>query len=91
MIRVEIEQDGEWVRVEGVSSVKLHQEAPKPGTSVSRPLLRPASEVMAELCRLVEAASRAIQSTALVDDTGRIRRRDRPAWQSPYGPPQRRR
>ncbi|MFC7869664.1 hypothetical protein ACFUS2_00690 [[Kitasatospora] papulosa] len=91
MIRVEIEQDGGWVPVEGVTSIELHQEDPEPGTSVSWSPLRPAGEVMAELCRLVEAASRAIQSTALVDDTGRIRRRDRPAWQSPYGPPQRRR
>ncbi|MFJ2292130.1 hypothetical protein ACIOG7_10515 [Streptomyces sp. NPDC087894] len=88
----EIEQDDEWVPLEGVSSVELHQEEPEQGTLVSwQTALRAASTVMAELLQRIETASRAIQSTGLVDEAGRVRRRDRPAWQSPYGPPQRRR
>ncbi|MFB7399755.1 hypothetical protein ACFCZR_06245 [Streptomyces rubiginosohelvolus] len=92
MIRIEIEQDGEWVPVDGVRSVELHQTEPDPVPVVTwQTALRTATTVMAELIRRIEQASRAVQSTGLVDESGNVHRRDRPAWQSPYGPPHRRR
>ncbi|XMN09335.1 hypothetical protein ACK8N7_26495 [Streptomyces griseobrunneus] len=91
MSRMEIEVDGEWVPVEGVSSVELHQAEPDPMPVITwQTALRTATTVMAELIRRIDQASRAVQSTGLVDETGKARHRDRPAWQSPYGPPRRR-
>ncbi|MBT2427220.1 hypothetical protein J7F02_16465 [Streptomyces sp. ISL-112] len=48
----------------------------------------PAVRAMAEeFARLAEH----LREAGVVDDHGRPTRRDRPAWQSPYGPPPRRR
>lgn len=50
--------------------------------------VRPAIE---EFGRQLQAASQAMRSAGLIDDHGKaVRRRDRPAWQSPYGPARRR-
>lgn len=43
--------------------------------------------VAEEFARLAEQ----LREAGVVDDQGRPVRRDRPAWQSPYGPPPRRR
>jgi acyl-CoA reductase-like NAD-dependent aldehyde dehydrogenase len=43
--------------------------------------------LVAEFARLAEQ----LREAGVVDDQGRPTRRDRPAWQSPYGPPSRRR
>jgi acyl-CoA reductase-like NAD-dependent aldehyde dehydrogenase len=43
--------------------------------------------LVAEFARLAEH----LREAGVVDDQGRPARRDRPAWQSPYGPPPRRR
>ncbi|MFD5231001.1 hypothetical protein ACFWJ5_21175 [Streptomyces qaidamensis] len=43
--------------------------------------------LVAEFARLAEQ----LREAGVVDDQGRPAPRDRPAWQSPYGPPPRRR
>ncbi|MEQ4610657.1 hypothetical protein ABMX48_31590 [Streptomyces cavourensis] len=92
MTRLEVLVDGEWVPVEGVRSVELDQAEPDPMSVITwQTTLRTATTAMAELARRIEQASRAVRSTGLVDETGKVRRRNRPAWQSPYGPPPRRR
>ncbi|NEC43255.1 hypothetical protein [Streptomyces sp. SID8016] len=69
MIRMGVLVDGEWVPVDGVRSVELHQEEPGPVPVVTwQTALRTATT-----------------------QSGKVRRRGRPAWQSPYGPPPRRR
>lgn len=45
-----------------------------------------------EMSRTFATAARALRSAGLIDEDGRVvRQPDRPAWQSPYGPPPRRR
>lgn len=46
-----------------------------------------ARALVAEFARLAEQ----LREAGVVDEQGRPARRDRPAWQSPYGPPPRRR
>jgi transposase-like protein len=47
----------------------------------------PAVQAAAEqLARAMEQ----LREAGVIDDQGRPSRRDRPAWQSPYGPPRRR-
>ncbi|MEV7991578.1 hypothetical protein AB0O67_06590 [Streptomyces sp. NPDC086077] len=48
------------------------------------PAVRALAEQFAQLAEHLREAG-------VVDDQGRPARRDRPAWQSPYGPPPRRR
>lgn len=51
---------------------------------VLRPLMQRVVEVFRDLRRM-------LRESGLVDREGKLKvRRDRPAWQSPYGPPQRR-
>jgi hypothetical protein len=99
--RVEIMLGGEWVPVGGVASVEFHPDPvaePEPDLSFSDVLdvLRAVElmEAMAPAFRALVAASAAARD-ATQDDfrlapPGRGQR-PRPAWQSPYGPPQRRR
>ncbi|MFF0597894.1 hypothetical protein [Streptomyces antibioticus] len=48
--------------------------------------------VVEALARGIEAYGQALRQAGLIDQEGRpVARRDRPAWQSPYGPPTRRR
>jgi hypothetical protein len=52
-------------------------------------------EALAPVARALAAQfaelQRALQGAGLLDEHGRpVRRTDRPAWQSPYGPPRRR-
>ncbi|MGW4300392.1 hypothetical protein ACWEHT_11505 [Streptomyces sp. NPDC004646] len=50
--------------------------------------VRPAAE---EASRLLAAAARSLRAVRVIDQDGNpIRRPDRPAWQSPYGPAHRR-
>ncbi|KJK40244.1 hypothetical protein UK15_07800 [Streptomyces variegatus] len=93
--------DGEWHEVPGVASVELHAEEPDPrpgpeplptaqliegfmewGRQAARQYARVADEIM----RTVNGA------VAAAETYERARRAcsDRPAWQSPYGPPRRR-
>ncbi|GGZ51586.1 hypothetical protein [Streptomyces rubiginosohelvolus] len=100
MIRIEIEQDGEWVPVDGVRSVELQQSevTPAPGDREAR-----INAAMERICRSMHRAIRDALRIP-VEPTRRRQeqpeppapltlpmRRDRPAWQSPYGPPPRRR
>jgi hypothetical protein len=97
-LTVEIEQDGEWVPVSGIASIEI---AAAPDALAER-----LAEVQTTLRRFVEALApvaraygeqlaqlgAALQRAGLLDEHAKpVRRRDRPAWQSPYGPPQRRR
>lgn len=51
--------------------------------------MRPAIE---EAGRWVAQAAEALRQAGVIDEDGKpVRRSDRPAWQSPYGPPNRRR
>lgn len=53
-----------------------------------REALRP---VLAEAVKVWDAYVQALRDAGVMDDEGKpVRRRDRPAWQSPYGPPQKR-
>ncbi|MFE6284378.1 hypothetical protein [Streptomyces sp. NPDC057877] len=50
-----------------------------------------ARPVVESLARGIETSGRALRQAGLIDQDGRpVPRRDRPAWQSPYGPQQRR-
>ncbi|MEU9921904.1 hypothetical protein AB0H51_11505 [Streptomyces griseoluteus] len=64
--------------------VEQHTAAIRAYMAVMRPKLEEAS-------RLLVAAARAIREARIVDQDGRPLGPDRPAWQSPYGPPRRRR
>ncbi|MFJ6729421.1 hypothetical protein ACIQPQ_31415 [Streptomyces sp. NPDC091281] len=53
--------------------------------------LRRMAPAVEEDVRAVDAVMQAAQKAGLCDDRGKpLRPRDRPAWQSPYGPPRRR-
>lgn len=84
MIRLEVERDGEWVPVEGVTSVELNAEEPDPSPD-PRAFFSPTAELLAVARRLADVARQIDAATKHVRG-----HRDRPAWQSPYGPPQRR-
>jgi hypothetical protein len=50
-----------------------------------------ARPVVEELARGIQAYGRALRAARVIDQDGRpVRRPERPAWQSPYGPPGRR-
>ncbi|WP_060905373.1 hypothetical protein [Streptomyces scabiei] len=100
--RLEImSEDGEWQEVPGVASIEITAD---PAATAAR--LREAQESIVrffhayaeavrprieELGRALAAASQAVRDAGLVDADGKpARRPDRPAWQSPYGPPRRR-
>ncbi|WP_445524772.1 hypothetical protein [Streptomyces cyslabdanicus] len=97
--------DGEWHEVPGVASVELRQEQPEPWAEIADEASLSVAQVReryaavvhaygkaaAEAARVIATAARALRQAGLVNQDGRpIRRPDRPAWQSPYGPPPRR-
>ncbi|MEU0087208.1 hypothetical protein [Streptomyces sp. NPDC006274] len=96
-LTVEIEQHGEWVPVPGIASIEISGDTDA--------LAERLAEVQTTLRRFVEALApvaraygerlaelgAALRAAGLLDENARpVRRRDRPAWQSPYGPPRRR-
>lgn len=99
-------EDGEWHEVPGVASVELDQEQATP-LQLFITEYRPVRDAYVQLARayaeaarpVVEAAAhgleaygRALRAARVIDQDGRpTRSTDRPAWQSPYGPPARRR
>ncbi|MFD3574743.1 hypothetical protein [Streptomyces sp. NPDC058644] len=99
--RVEILVDGEWQPLEGITNVVIYDEPEITRAVADR--MREAQTAMTAFMRayaeaarpLIEEAGRAFQTmrdAGLIDDDGKpARRPDRPAWQSPYGPPRRRR
>lgn len=49
---------------------------------------RQLSPVIKALAKTFEAYAQALQQAGLADEDGKpVRQSDRPAWQSPYGPP----
>lgn len=97
MTEIHMMQDGEWVPVEGISSIEMN---PDPEAlleqwtsfrtafqSVTVALVEAAVPAMRALARAAAAAEQAEQSQYTLAP-GRPRPARRPAWQSPYGPPQ---
>ncbi|GAB2331772.1 hypothetical protein AB0N20_27430 [Streptomyces griseoincarnatus] len=98
--------DGEWHEIHGIASVELHQEQPEPSTELTplqlyiqqyapvrdayiafvKAYVEAARPVMEQLAQAVEVYGKALQDY----QQARPVRRDRPAWQSPYGPARRR-
>ncbi|MET9973909.1 hypothetical protein ACFYOI_03660 [Streptomyces microflavus] len=78
MSRLEVHLDGEWVPVDGVTSVELDEEQPAPEAleRVEANLRRTLFKYLSIGVRRAETPPRALPQ--------------RPAWQSPYGPPRRR-
>lgn len=65
------------VRDAYIAFVKAYAEAVRP--------------VMEQAARTVEVYGQALKDAGVIDQAGRpVRRTDRPAWQSPYGPARRR-
>ncbi|MGW1661035.1 hypothetical protein [Streptomyces microflavus] len=129
MIRLEVHLDGEWVSVDGVTSVELHQPEPNPAPSdrqaridaAMKRISRNMSRAIREALRIPVEPTRRHQEQPEPDPWERLRdqppmppdhyerivgalgqseppapltlpkRPDRPAWQSPYGPPHRHR
>jgi hypothetical protein len=79
--------DGEWHEVPGVVAVELHQEQPDTLPDDAHWRRHDALDSLRYMfTALADAAS-----PRVIDQHGNpVRRTDRPAWQSPYGPPPRR-
>ncbi|WP_405676879.1 hypothetical protein OG292_19735 [Streptomyces sp. NBC_01511] len=91
MIEIYDEMTGEWAEIPGVTSVEIIAD-----TTVFEAGLRSFRDALTPAAEAVAAAARTITDAwpAASDQLGREARRtrlDRPAWQSPYGPPPRRR
>ncbi|MFJ2567910.1 hypothetical protein ACIO02_34090 [Streptomyces sp. NPDC087568] len=66
----------------------LHTGIVRAYVAAARPLMDEVARALAALT----ATMRNLQEAGVIDELGKpARRRDRPAWQSPYGPPARRR
>ncbi|MFG2963557.1 hypothetical protein ACGFZS_09735 [Streptomyces sp. NPDC048288] len=81
--------DGEWHEVPGITTVELHQEEPEtlPDDAYWR-----RHDALDALHFAMTAHADARRSKVIDQDGNPVRpRQDRPAWQSPYGPPPRRR
>lgn len=104
-IRLEVlGDDGEWHEAQGIASVEFHPEQPDPRDEAYRrhdafdamvyaaPQLAGRIDVPARREHLREEIARAEEQARVIDQDGNpVRpRTDRPAWQSPYGPPPRR-
>ncbi|MGW0550532.1 hypothetical protein [Streptomyces altiplanensis] len=94
--RVELydEQEGEWGPVDGITHIEI---TPEPGRLVRilqptpeqrEQLLTTMTRVSQGLAAFAEALQQARPMAEQFEAAGR-RTRDRPAWQSPYGPPTR--
>lgn len=103
--RVELLDDNdEWQPVHGITNIVIYDEPEVARMTAER--MREAQEAVNAFMRaFVEAVrpaveqaaatlaeiSRAAQAAGLLDEQGKpVERSDRPAWQSPYGPPTRR-
>ncbi|MGD6750966.1 hypothetical protein [Streptomyces sp. BH105] len=99
--RVEhLDDNGEWQPLEGITNVVIYEETEAVRAAADR--LREVTQAMhafmqayADALRpAVEQMARAFQTMKdanLIDEQGKpVKRSDRPAWQSPYGPPRRR-
>lgn len=99
--RVELLDDtGEWQPLHGITNIVIYDEQTALAVADR---IREVQEAMTAFMRayaeavrpVMEQLGRAIQTmreAGLVEDDGTpTKRPDRPAWQSPYGPPTRRR
>lgn len=91
--RMEVMGDeGEWKPLEGITDVVI-DEAPDRAREVHdtlRSFMRAYAEAMRPVMEQLARSFQAMRDAGLVDESGKpARRPDRPAWQSPYGPPQR--
>ncbi|MEU3098537.1 hypothetical protein ABZ690_28225 [Streptomyces sp. NPDC006967] len=87
-VRMEVlGDDGEWHEVPGIASVELHQEQPDepPDDAYWR-----RHDALDSLHYMTTALAEA-RRPRVIDQNGHPVRPNRPAWQSPYGPPPRRR
>ncbi|MEV2249376.1 hypothetical protein AB0I94_02265 [Streptomyces sp. NPDC050147] len=99
--RVELLDDnGEWQPLHGITNIVIYDEPEHARALADR--IREVQNAMTDLMHayaeairpVMEELGRAFQTmreAGLVEDDGKpARRPDRPAWQSPYGPPTRR-
>ncbi|MFC8124678.1 hypothetical protein [Streptomyces sp. NPDC057302] len=99
--RVELLGDaGEWQPLHGITNVVVYNEPEMARAAAERirevqdamtAFMRAYAEAVRPLLKEVGRAFQTMRDAGLVDDDGKpTRRPDRPAWQSPYGPPKRR-
>lgn len=82
--------DGYWYEVPGIASVEIQHE--QPADSLPDDAYWRRHDALDSLVFLSEAIAEAQRPRVIDQDGNPIRpRSDRPAWQSPYGPPTRRR
>lgn len=92
-IRMEaLGDDGQWHEVPGVTSIELHEGEPEEADVLADLVV----EVRVETTgwdEAVERARRVLELPRVIDQHGNPVQPhpNRPAWQSPYGPPSRRR
>lgn len=96
-IHVEMEQDGEWVPVEGIASVEINLDTTAlveqfeqircAFQTAAAALIEAAVPAFRALAKAAAEAQHADQSQYALAPA-RPRPARRPAWQSPYGPPQ---
>lgn len=89
-----IDEAGEWRQVEGVAAIEVHIDPSAAIEQLRR--LQEAFEVVRprieERFREIARAFESLKQAGVCDDHGKpLPPPDRPAWQSRYGPPQRRR
>ncbi|WP_432041443.1 hypothetical protein [Streptomyces cadmiisoli] len=97
--RVEIlGDDGEWLELTGVTAVELHAERPEAEQlsmeQAVEGFMAWARQAAQQYARMAEEIVRTFNSAAAAAERFEQARRacsNRPAWQSPYGPPPRRR
>ncbi|MEH0428816.1 hypothetical protein QBB34_21275 [Streptomyces stelliscabiei] len=74
--------DGEWHELTGVSGIQLHPSGPDVSDEEWR-----RHDALDALHFAMTGAQEAVHPKGIDQDGSPIRRTDRPAWQSPYGPP----
>lgn len=92
--RVEImDKHGEWQPLNGITNVVVYEtpDCVREAQETLRTALRAYAEALRPVLEQIARSFQALREAGAIDEDGKpARRPDRPAWQSPYGPPQRR-